>query len=191
MNVMTDDEVRESISKWDWTGIRVDARGDLFYDSPGANCVVMDGPETPHGATYVARVISMLGIQDEALFCGALLWIRDWGIGSPQLEKSGWRLIERMRMGFGELRPLGIANGHWFRDDEVADLAAFVLPCLVYGWDAYVIPNHPGCGCFAFISHDEFWCVVTRDPKAHAQAQEEMKGQKQLVVESVKQRFCR
>jgi hypothetical protein len=83
----------------------------------------------------------MLGTQsDEALFYGALLWIRLWDIGSPQLEKSGWRLIERMRMGFGEHRPLEAASGHWFRADELVDLAAFTVPCLVYGWDAYVLP---------------------------------------------------
>lgn len=146
MTVMTDDEIREFVRKHSWgTGIRIDENGDLFYDSAGANCVVISFPETPLRATYVARLISMLGAQsDEAFFGGALLWIRLWDIGSPQLEKSGWRLIERMRMGFGELRPLSTANGHWFRHDEIADLAAFIMPCLVYGWDAYVVPANPG-----------------------------------------------
>lgn len=190
MNVMTDHEVREFVQRHSWaTGIRIDPDGDLFYDSPDANCIGLRFPATPLRATYVARVISMMGASDEALFDGALLWIRLWNIGSPQLEKTGWRLIERMRMGFGELRPLGTANGHWFRTDEVVDLAAFILPCLVYGWDAYVVPAN--AGCFAFISHDEFWCVATRDPEAHARVLEELKELEPQIQEPLKQRFCR
>lgn len=190
MNVMTDDEVREFVQKHSWaTKIRIDDSGDLFYDSHDANCIGLTFPATPLRATYIARVISMLGTSDEALFDGALLWIRLWNIGSPQLEKSGWRMIERMRMGFGELRQLGTANGHWFRTDEIADLAAFILPCLVYGWDAYVVPAN--AGCFAFISHDEFWCVVTRDQEAHTREWQELKELEPQIQEPLTQRFCR
>jgi hypothetical protein len=190
MHVMTDVEVREFLKTNSWaTGIKVDTDGGLFYDSPGANCLVMNFPETPLKVTYVARLISMLGVQEEALFYGALLWVRLWTIGSTQLEKSGWRLIERMRMGFGELRPLEAANGHGFRADELADLAAFIVPCLVYGWDAYVVPAN--AGCFAFISHDEFWCVVTRDAKAHARALDELSGLKPRTSEAIKAGFCK
>lgn len=141
MNVMTDNEVREFVQESAWsTGIKIDTDGGLFYDSPDANCIVMSFPETPGQAAYVARLMSLMGTEsDEAFFYGALLWIRLWDIGSPQVEKSGWKLVERMRMGFGELRPLGVANGHWFRGDEIAELAAFIVPCLVYGWDAYIV----------------------------------------------------
>lgn len=190
MNVMTDDEVREFLKKNSWaTGIKIAADGDLFYDSLGANCLVMSFPETPMRATYVSRLISMVGVQEEGLFDGALLWVRLWTIGSPQLEKSGWRLIERMRMGYGELRPLEAANGHWFRADEVVDLAAFIVPCLVYGWDAYIVPAN--AECFAFISHDEFWCVATRDAETHARVSEELSDLKPRTNEAEKARFCR
>jgi len=70
-------------------------------------------------------------------------------------------MIERMRMGYGELRPLGDANAHWFRSDEIAELAAFIVPCFVYGWDAYVLPS--GKECFGFISHDQIWFVNARN----------------------------
>ncbi len=190
MKAMTDDEVREFVRKNSRaTGIKIDANDNLFYDSPDSNCIEMDFPETPRRATYVARVISMLGIQDEAFFYGALLWIRLWDIGSPQLEKSGWRLIERMRMSFGELRPTETARGHWFRHDELVDLAAFIVPCLVYGWDAYVVPAN--AGCFAFICHDEFWCVATRDTETHTRVLEEMKDLKPRICDREKQKFCR
>jgi hypothetical protein len=110
------------------------------------------------------------------------------GMPTSQLEKSGWRLVERMRMGFGELRPIGVANGHWFREDELADLAAFIVPCFVYGWDAYIVPSN--ANCFAFISHDEFWCVATRKPETHARLLQDFE-KLELRVDSVRQRFCR
>jgi len=191
MNVMTDDEVREYEKKHSWaTGIKIDESGTLYYDSPDAKCVTLKYPETPLRVSYVARVISMFGTRsDEALFNGSLLWLRLWTTGSPQLEKSGWRLMERMRMGFGELRPLGTASGHWFRSDEIADLAAFIVPCFVYQWDAYVVPSN--AGCFAFISHDGFWCVATRDVEAHEQVVSELNDLAPRIPESAGRRFCR
>lgn len=191
MNVMTSDEVLEFERKHSWvTGIRSDECGNFYYDSPKASCITLKYPETPLRVTYAARLISMLGIEcDEAQFAGSLLWMKLWTIGSPQLEKSGWRLVERMRMGFGELRPLDAASGHWFRSDEIADLAAFIVPCFVYQWDAYVVPAN--AGCFTLISHDGFWCVVTKDPEVHQQVWNDLKDMEPRVEEAVKRRFCR
>ena len=190
MNVMTDDEVREFASKNSWSsGIRIDEAGHLFYDELEANCMTLAYPATPLRVTYYACLASMLGIDaDEAQFGGGLLWIRSWNIGSPHLEKSGWKIVEGMRMGYGELRPLGEANGHWFRSDEITDLAAFLVPCFVYGWDAYVVPA--GSDCFAFISHDGFWCAVTRNVAIHAKLLEDFKDLTPRV-DAMKQRFCR
>lgn len=190
MNVMTAAEVREFETKSAWaTGICMDENGDLYYNTPEANCITLRYPETPLRVTYFARLISMLGTgSDEANFNGALLWIRYWNSGSSQLEKSGWRLVERMRMGFGELRPIGVANGHWFRSDEIADLAAFIVPCFVYGWDAYIVPSN--AGCFAFISHDEFWSVATRTSAVHARLLKDFE-KLESCVDSQKLRFCR
>lgn len=190
MHVMTDAEVREFERKNSWaTGIHIDESGELYYDTPEASCITLRYPETPLRVTYFARLVSMLGtLGDEANFNGALLWLRYWNAGTSQLDKSGWRLMERMRMGFGELRPLGVANGHWFREDELADLTAFVVPCFVYGWDAYIVPSN--AGCFAFISHDEFWCVATRKPEVHARLLREFE-KLEPRIDSVKQRFCR
>jgi hypothetical protein len=190
VHVMTDAEVREFETKNSWsTGLCIDENGDLYYNTPEANCITLRYPETPLRVTYFARLVSMLGTcGEEANFYGALLWLRYWNAGSSQLDKSGWRLMERMRMGFGELRPLGVANGHWFREDELADLAAFIVPCFVYGWDAYIVPSN--ADCFAFISHDEFWCVATRKPEMHARFLQDFE-KLEPRVDSMKRRFCR
>jgi hypothetical protein len=60
-----------------------------------------------------------------------------------------------MRQEFGENRSLQTASGHVFRDDELVDLTAFLVPCLVYGWDAYVVFS-AGNDFFVHISHDEY-----------------------------------
>src|SRR5450432_2242109 len=155
MYALTDEEVRNFITNNAWSsGIKVDGYS-LRYDDPEANAFDLRFPETPLRATYFSRVVSMLGAEDESMFYGALLWITLSQIGSPQLEKTGWSMVEMMRRGFGENRPLQVAPGHGFRDGAVVELAAFVLPCFVFGWDAYVIPNRGDL--FIHISHDEYW----------------------------------
>lgn len=165
MNVLTDRETLEFVTSNAWaSGLRLDDRSNISYGHQAARSLRLNYPETPLRISYAARLLSMLGCSgDESCFNGALLWLRLWNIGSPQLEMSGWKMIERMRMGYGELRPLGDANAHWFRPDEIADLAAFIVPCFVYGWDAYVLPS--GKDSFGFISHDEIWFVNARNPE--------------------------
>ena len=165
MTVMTDDEVREFIERNRWsTAIEVTGRS-LQYGDPEANALLLKFPDTPLRAAYFARVISMLGSSDESMFYGALLWITLSNIWSPQTEKTGWAMVEMMRRGFGENRPLEAASGHWFRNGASVELAAFVLPCFVFGWDAYIVPS--GADFFVHISHDDFWAVVTKNEETY------------------------
>jgi hypothetical protein len=166
MNVLTDQEAREFVMNNAWASdLQVNERDDVIFTSHDASCLRLKYPETPLRVRYASRLLALLGaFGDESGFNGALLWLQLWNIGSPQLEKSGWKMVERMRMSYGDLRPLGVANAHWFRSDEVAELTAFIVPCFVYGWDAYVVPS--GGDCFGFISHDEYWCVMSRNEEA-------------------------
>jgi len=132
----------------------------------------------------------MLGISDESLFYGAVLWITLSQIGSPQLEKSGWKLIEKMRQGFGENRSLQVASGHFFRDDELDDLAAFLVPCFVYAWDAYLIPNARN-DFFAYLSHNQYWGVVARTKEAYEGLAIELKELNPKESQGMRERFCR
>jgi len=174
MTAITDEEIREFLAKNESSiGIRVHNR-ILRYDDLESNVLCLKFPETPLRATYFSRVVSMLGIEDEAMFYGALLWITLSDIGSPQLEKTGWSMVEMMRRGFGENRPIEAAPGHWFRNGAVVELAAFVLPCFVFGWDAFIVPN--GGNLFVRISHDEYWAVVTRDAETYDAVLNSLKG---------------
>jgi hypothetical protein len=172
MTAITDEEVCDFLAKNEWSsGIKVSDRR-LHYEDPESNVIYLKFPETPLRATYFSRVVSMLGIEDEAMFYGALLWITLSDIGSPQLEKTGWSMVEMMRRGFGENRPLEAAPGHWFRNGAVVELAAFVLTFFVFGCDAYLVPT--GGDLFVHISHDEYWAVVTRNAKAHDAAMSDL-----------------
>jgi hypothetical protein len=161
MTALTEEEVRAFVERHAWSsGIKAD-KWALRYDDPEANALYLKFPETPLQAPYFSRVVSMLGAEDESMFYGALLWITLSDIGSPQIEKTGWAMVEMMRRSFGENRPLEVAPGHWFRNGAVVELAAFILPCFVFGWDAYIIPDRGDL--FIHISHDEYWAVITKN----------------------------
>src|SRR5277367_5129282 len=124
MKVCTDTEVVAFLaeSKWD-CGIKVD-RTNLYYDGPDANCVALKFPDLPGRAAYFSSRATRLGLVDDGeQFQGALLWITFSELGS--LAPIGWKLIEKMRQGFGENRPLQTARAHYFRNDELLDLSAF------------------------------------------------------------------
>jgi hypothetical protein len=190
MHVATDAEVLKFLADHAWNhGIRADGT-TLYYADSGANCIELQFPKTPLKTTYFARVAAMMGISEEALFYGATLWITLSTIGSPQLEKSGWKLVERMRQGFGENRSLQTASGHFFRGDELVDLTAFLVPCFVYGWDAYVLFN-AGNDFFVHISHDEYWGVVARTREAYDRLFSELKDLNPKESPGMCRRFCR
>src|ERR1051326_7663553 len=114
MLAMTDDEVRNFIKKNEWaTGLKIDADGrNLYYDNSDSNCVELRFPAMPMQVPYFARVATFLNLDREELFNGAVLWLTLWDIGSPQLEKTGWKIVEKMRLAFGETRSIASAPGH-------------------------------------------------------------------------------
>ncbi len=97
--------------------------------------------------------------MDAVQWGGGTLIFTDWGIWDQQASLAGYQMVERIRSSFGEHRPFNVATVNRFRHDEHLILANFILAALIYGWDAYYVPNHRGC--FVHISHDEWCCVVT------------------------------
>ena len=131
----------------------------------------------PHQIAYLARLAAHLWF-DERSFGGASLWVTQWGVWSLDVESVGFTVLERMRQGWGEPRPVISAPGHIFREEQfVESVSCFVQPMLV-GWDAYYIPQfaEPSLDYFLFISHDSFLEIHTRTKKAHGQALSLLKG---------------
>lgn len=192
MQTMTDDEVKDFIKQNQWaTGLQIDEDGqNLYYDDAESSCIELRFPEMPFRVPYFTRVLSMLNIDAEEHFGGAVLWVTYCDIGSPQLVKTGWKIVEKMRTAFGETRELRAAPGHSFRSDEFVELNAFLLPCFVFGWDAYLLPA--GQDHFVYISHDEYWTVVTKTTDTHLRLLKELEPlQPRLAHETTRARFCR
>ena len=192
MNVMTNQEVRDFETKHQWaTGLHFDEDGrGVHYVNAEANCIQLEFPDRPMRVPYFTRVLSLLNTESEEHFNGALLWLTLWTIGSTNLEKIGWKLIEKMRLGFGETRPIGVAPGHWFRSDEFVELNAFLLPCFIFGWDAYFVPS--GQDYFVHISHDEYWTVVAKTTSAYEYLLKQLEPlSPRAGHEGSRARFCR
>jgi len=188
MHVGTDTEVLNLLSDERWNcGIKADGTS-LYYDSAEANCIELKFPDLPGRVAYFSSRASRLGIPcDETHFHGALLWITYSELGS--LAPIGWKLIEKMRQGFGESRSLQTARAHFFRSDELLDLRAFLLPCFVFGWDAYLVPFGNN-DFFVHISHDEYWGVVSKTRKAYNTLFAELDDLSPKESPSMRRRFC-
>ncbi len=187
MNVMTDDEVLKFLAQNEWNhGIQAEGT-NLYYGTASANCFQLKFPETPGRTAYFAQVASMVGSEEDPQFYGALLWVTYSTVGS--LDKAGWKQVERMRQGYGENRSLQTASGHWFRSDELVDLTAFLIPCFVFGWDAYIVPASSN-DFFVHISHDEYWGVVARTKEAYEKLFSGLKDLNPMESPQMRKRFC-
>lgn len=94
-----------------------------------------------------------------------------------------------MRLAFGENRSLQAARGHFFRSDELLDVRAFLLPCFVFGWDAYFIP-FGNSEFFVQVSRDEYWGVVARTRKAYDTLFAELSDLNPIESPKMRRRFC-
>ena len=187
MEVVTDAEVRAWLTEHAWnSGIKA-GETKLSYDSADANCIELAFPATPGKAAYFSSRASSLGLVEEAHFGGSLLWITYSELGS--LAPIGWKQLEKMRLAFGETRSLQTARGHFFRSDELLDLRAFLLPCYVFGWDAYLVPFMSN-DFFVHISHDEYWGVVARTREAYDRLFSELSGLDPRESAGMRTRFC-
>jgi hypothetical protein len=134
-----------------------------FYENPAAKCIEIPFPKTAGKFAHLATWLPILSPMDAAEWSGGTLVYTDWGIWDQSANLAGYQMVERIRSSFGEQRPFEVAPVNRFRADERLLLTNFILAALIYGWDAYYIPNYTGC--FAYISHDEWCCIVTETDK--------------------------
>jgi hypothetical protein len=131
-----------------------------LYDHAETKCVGFEIPNFPSGLAYLAGLIPTLVCADGGpSWRGGAVWYQDYDVWDHRNNAEGWTMVERIRAGFGELRPFGVATVNVFRDNDLAIVPAFLLAALIYGWDAYYIPQERGR--FAKISHDGYWTVST------------------------------
>ena len=84
-----------------------------------------------------------------------LVWFTDWSVW-PSGEVP--HLVHRLRLSYGERRPLIEAPAQLFAADEVEDALSFVALGVLFLWDCFVVSASQGP--LARYSHDEFATVV-------------------------------
>jgi len=132
-----------------------------WYDHTEARTLHFKHPANAPGFAYLARVMVELTDNsrlDSADWRGGAVWYQDYDVWDHRENVTGRTMIERIRAGYGELRPFGSATVNIFRDNDLAILPAFLLAPLIFGWDAYYISQERGA--FAYISHDEYWTLT-------------------------------
>lgn len=161
-----------------------------FYENPEARCIEFPFPTRPSEISHLAVTLPLQSEMDNVQWSGGTLVYSDWGIWEQRANLAGYQMIERIRASFGELRPFSVVPVNEFRADEQLLLANFILAALVYGWDACYIPNYRGW--FAFVSHDEWGCIVTERDEDFKSIAEPLLRQSEKgyrIVDSP--RFCR
>jgi hypothetical protein len=136
---------------------------DLFFTHPEASCIDLEYPPKLERLPYFARLLAAIGYEDQD-FGGALLWFTGWGVWNLRDEAMGYRIVEAMHRAAGQPKSFETAPGHRFRGDELQDAVAMLMQPMVFGFDAYYLPQWSyGTGeFFLYVSHDSFVSVVTR-----------------------------
>jgi hypothetical protein len=195
--VFSEAEIRQSFAAFGKLGqdrVQCDERG-LFYVQPEANCIDLEYPPKLERLPFFARLLAGLG-YDDADFAGASLWFTEWGVWNPYDEAIGYRIVEGMNQSAGQPKSFEVAPGHIFRADELQSAVGMLMQPMVFGWDAYYLPQW-SFGCeefFLYVSHDSFVTVVTRTTAFYEKAfriLEELQLQPEAAPEPRRHRFCR
>jgi hypothetical protein len=144
-----------------------------FHDHDEAKCIGFELPSSASGFAYLAGLIPALVCEDyESAWRGGAVWYQDYDVWNHQNNVHGWTMIERIRAGYGELRPFAEATVNVFRDTDLSILPSFLLAPLIYGWNAYYIPQERGS--FASINHDGYWTISTETEADYVRLQEKL-----------------
>jgi hypothetical protein len=168
MTSETFEEFKARIEGSDWHyGISFDRQRPTFK-SPEAAFLELEYPTHPgsiaHASNLAARVTSRY--YDRAHFTGATLWFADEPFEGWE-QAAGRVVIDRIRAGFGDLRPYSFNLVHTFRREEIELLTAFMILGTVLAWDFYVLP--PDGNRIVFMSHDELFGVYTKSGEVKAE----------------------
>jgi hypothetical protein len=141
MKAITNEETMKWCSQ-DAVGLKMTRNDVLRYKDPDEHKFFVTIPEEHREIVVLAR--TMLTFRGEVNFSGGMLWLRWWEIGSPQLARVGWRILEDIRRAHGESRSLEVAPSQLFRDDEFVELHAFLTQVMCFGWVAEYVPSTDG-----------------------------------------------
>lgn len=199
MRVLSVGEVADWFQGFENIGIESDYvhadKDGLFFTHPEAACIDLEYPKELERLPFFAHCIATIGYEDQH-FDGAVTWFTQWGVWNLFNEGIGYRIIERINAGTGQLKSFEAAPGHRFRADELPDAIGLLMQPMIFAWDCYYVPIWSyGTGqFFLYISHDSFVTIVTRTKDFHAkifETLEELHLNPKPGSDSRKKRFCR
>jgi hypothetical protein len=155
MTFFTPEEVRE----WcEGHGLKVTPDKFLYYETENQYCfsVGLEGKSS----RIIALADYLVPTWKDVPFGGALLWIRERGIWGDYAESTGAMIVRQLRLAKGETEALEKRPGHLFGMDELFEMHSFFVIPLLFGWDAFLVPE--GKDYFLFVSHDGIVGVVCR-----------------------------
>lgn len=197
VQVLTEAEIKESLAAFGRLGlerVQFDGQG-LFYFHREADCIDLEYPPKLERLPFFARLLATLGYHDHD-FAGASVWLATWGVWNARDEATGYRIIEAIHRAAGQPQSFETAPGHVFRTDELADAVGLLMQPMIFGWDAYYLPQW-SFGVeefFLHISHDGFVTVVTRTTTFHDKVYgilQELELEPQRAHERQRECFCR
>jgi hypothetical protein len=158
MKFLTLEEVRKCCESY---GIKITSNRFLKYETENPTCLSIGLEEKP--SRVIALADYLVPTWDEIPFRGALLWIRSWDVWGDFSEKTASMIIQQMRLARGGTEALADRPGHQFGFAELFEMHSFFVIPLLFGWDAFLIPD--GGDYFLFVSHDGVVEVVSRTPQ--------------------------
>jgi hypothetical protein len=139
-------------------GLKVTADRYLHYEPENPHCFTVGLEEKP--SRVIALADYLVPTWEDVPFEGALLWIRERGVWGDFSENVGAMIAQQMRLAKGEREPLDKRPGHLFEPEEVVEMHSYFVIPMLFGWDAFLIPEHGDY--FIFVSHDGVAEVVAR-----------------------------
>lgn len=155
MEFFTGEQVRVWCSA---RGLEINESRFLNYGTENLCCFSISVEEK--ASRVIALADYLVPTWPDVPFAGALLWIRERGVGSDFSENAGAMMLQQMRKANGATKPLGDFPGQLFAADELVEFHSYFLLPLLFGWDAFVVPE--GEDYFLFVSHDGIVEVVSR-----------------------------
>ncbi len=140
----------------------------FFFSYQEASSITLHYPPKLERLPYFARFVATLG-YDEVDFQGAVLWITECGVWQRREEGIGYRLVENLSRASGQPRSFEATEAYGFRSDELVEAIGMMMQPMIFGWNAYFVPQYSyGVEeCFLKISHDSYVRVETRTREFH------------------------
>jgi hypothetical protein len=155
MEFLTGEQVRVWFAA---RGLEINSSRYLNYDSEKLHCFSVSLEEK--ASRVIALADYLVPTWPDVPFAGALFWIRERGVWGDFSENASAMMLQQMRLAKGESKPLGEFPGQLFAADELVEFHSYFLLPLLFGWDAFVVPE--GKDYFLFVSHDGIVEVVSR-----------------------------